>query len=212
VLGQARASLGDVAQAQVHFTAAADAARARAIPRFASEMQVFGAVMQTALGDPDGALAAIEAVQQAAPVDDGILRVWARTIGGQLRVRVDADAAPAEVERALDRARRIDHPACVAVNLHSLTYLALQQGDLASAVRAVAEMLENVVRRGAVSELRAAFGAIAALSRPAATHGSIRRDCGSRPFVSLLDVPASSCSGVVGRGPRCRGACGACLA
>ena len=152
-------ALGDPAGAIREFADIAARARTADLPAFALEADVYRAQLLAADSDTGENIAAARALALAArteavAVGSPINEIWAQSILAQFTLRTDVTAGLPEVSAALDAARRIPYPAVIAVNLRALAWGLLRAGRLAEAAAAVGELLDLVLHRGAVAELR----------------------------------------------------------
>ena len=164
-LGQARRAVGDVAGALAAFRDGADIARQLDMPAMAIELDVTGAQAFADDGHVEEALEALRAsVAESVSIGSVINEAWARSSLGWVLLRVDLPSALEEIERALEMSRRIDYPIGVAVNLRSRAYAELVLDDIDTARATVAELLDEVVERGAMSHARLVVDVAAVLA------------------------------------------------
>ena len=164
-LGQARRAVGDVAGALAAFRDGADIARQLDMPAMAIELDVTGAQAFADDGHVEEALEALRAsVAESVAIGSVINEAWARSSLGWVLLRVDLPSALEEIEHALDMSRRIDYPIGVAVNLRSRAFAELILDDIDTARASVAELLDEVVERGAMSHARLVVDVAAVLA------------------------------------------------
>lgn len=158
VEGEARRAAGDTDGALAAFRAGAHIAQELGSASMAMELEIAAAVVVADRGGPHGCAAALEQldelVDRAAAAGSALTGGWARTCRGWLGLRVDAATALPVIETAVADARRIDDPIAVAVGLRSLAYARLLLDDVGAAVAAAGELLEDLLARGALANVR----------------------------------------------------------
>jgi predicted ATPase len=165
VLGQARRAVGDVPGALAAFRDGADIARQLEMPAMAIELDVAHAQVSADDGHVEEALQALGAtVDESVGIESVITEAWARSCLGWVRLRVDPGSAREEIERALEISRRIDYPIGVAVNLRSRAYAELLLDSVDEARATVAELVDDVLARGAISNARLVVDVAAVLA------------------------------------------------
>ena len=165
VLGQARRAVGDVPGALAAFRDGADVARQLEMPAMAVELDVAHAQASADDGRVEEALHALRAsVDESVRIGSVGNEAWARSCLGWVLLRVDPASALEEIEGALEMSRRIDYPIGVAVNLRSRAFAELLLGDLDAARTTVAELLDDVLERGAISHARLVVDVAAVLA------------------------------------------------
>ena len=165
VLGQARRAVGDVPGALAAFRDGADVARQLDMPAMAVELDVAHAQASADDGRVEEALHALRAsVDESVRIGSVGNEAWARSCLGWVRLRVDPASALEEIEGALEMSRRIDYPIGVAVNLRSRAFAELLLDDVDAARATVAELLDDVLERGAISHARLVVDVAAVLA------------------------------------------------
>jgi predicted ATPase len=165
VLGQARRAVGDVPGALAAFRDGADVARQLDMPAMAVELDVAHAQTSADDGRVDEALQALRAsVDESVRLGSVVNEAWARSCLGWVRLRVDPASALEEIEGALEMSRRIDYPIGVAVNLRSRAFAEILVEQVDTARATVAELLDDVVERGAMSHARLVVDVAAVLA------------------------------------------------
>ena len=165
VLGQARRAVGDVPGALAAFRDGADVARQLEMPAMAVELDVAYAQASADDGRVEEALHALRAsVDESVRIGSVGNEAWARSCLGWVRLRVDPASALEEIEGALEMSRRIDYPIGVAVNLRSRAFAELLLDDVDAARATVAELLDDVLERGAISHARLVVDVAAVLA------------------------------------------------
>jgi predicted ATPase len=189
VVGQARRALGDTAGALEMFAAGADRARALGMTAMVIELEVAGALVAGDTGRVTEALGAVRTAHgEAERIGSAMSAVWAVTSEGWLTLRVDVDAAVPIIEHGLRRARDLDYPIAVAGNMRSLAFAHLLRGDIAAAAATSLDLLDELVTRGALANLRLLVEAVAALAQAVGhpDRGALGATVGELPFNSLL--------------------------
>lgn len=165
VLGQSQCALGDQAAALEALRAGAACGHRLGATPLAMMLDVDAAGVAAALGDVDGAIAALEEVMaRSAATGSTITECWARTTLGWVQVRSRSPSATATIERALEQARTVDDPIAITVGLRSRAYAALGRDDLPVAVAATRELLGELLHRGNLSNALLLFDVSAAVA------------------------------------------------
>jgi predicted ATPase len=155
VEGQARRALGDIEGALAAFREGVRVGRELEMPSLVMELEIAAALVGADQGDVAAGVTAVgEVVERARAAGSVLTESWARAAWGWLLLRVDPVSAVPIIEDALAEARRLDYPIAVAVDLRSLAYVRLLLDDLAGAVDAAGELLEDLLERGALSNAR----------------------------------------------------------
>ena len=166
VLGQARRAVGDVPGALAAFRDGADIARQLDMPAMAIELDVAHAQASADDGRVEEALPS--APRQRRRV--GPHRVGRQRGVGPLVPGLGPSAGRSRRRRwrrssgALEMSRRIDYPIGVAVNLRSRAFAELLLDDVDAARATVAELLDDVLERGAISHARLVVDVAAVLA------------------------------------------------
>lgn len=165
VVGQARRAVGDVQGALAAFRDGAAVARQLDMPAMAVELDVAEAQTSADDGRVEEALQALRAsIDESVRIGSVITEAWARSCLGWVGLRVDPASALSEIEGALELSRRIEYPIGVAVNLRSRAYAELLLDDVDAARATVAELLGDVLERGAMSHARLVVDVAAVLA------------------------------------------------
>ena len=155
VEGQARRALGDTVGALAAFREGARVGDELKMPSLAMELEIAAAIVAADRGDVAASVAALgEIVERATDAGSVLTETWARAAWGWLLLRVDVGLARPVIEAGLAEARHIDYPIAVAVQLRSLAYARLLGDDLPGAVEATADLLDDLLERGALSNVR----------------------------------------------------------
>jgi hypothetical protein len=121
----------------------------------ALELDIAAALIIADLGDVDRGVSEVETVLERAEAISSVITIsWARTALGWMLLRRDQAAARTVIDHALDEARRIDYPIAIAVGLRSRAFADLNDGRLDQAVATIGELTDELLRRGALSNLR----------------------------------------------------------
>jgi predicted ATPase len=165
VLGQARRAVNDSPGALAAFRDGAETARQLGMPAMAVELDVAHALVSADDGRVDEALPALHAsVAESVRIESVVSEAWARSCVGWIGLRIDPASALEEIHGALDLSRRIDYPIGVAVNLRSRAFAEILLDDLDAARATVAELLADVLERGAISHARLVVDVAAVLA------------------------------------------------
>lgn len=162
-IGYASSARGDDDAALTAFEDAAAIARQRGLLALALEADVTRAQL-LARHDPVAARGiAAAAEREAAAAGSVVNEVWARTVGALVALHLDPVAGRPLVVGALDAARRLDYPAAMSVGLRSLAWSSTRDGDHVTAATALLELIDQLLLRGGVAELRGALSSTADL-------------------------------------------------
>jgi predicted ATPase len=155
VEGQASRALGHTDASLAPFQTGARVARDLGMASMAMELEVAAAQVLADSGQVAAAVAALEDLMaEAVAAGSTLTESWARTVHAWVLLRVDPVAARPAVEAALHEARSIAYPVAVAVNLRSLAYAQLLLGEPAAAVATAQALLDDLLDRGALSNVR----------------------------------------------------------
>jgi hypothetical protein len=147
--------LGDLEGSVAAFTAGAAIGNRLDMPAMAFELDIAAATVRADMGDTDSAIGELErVVGRSSEIESVLTASWARTVLGWIELRRDPATAMTTIEQALEEARRIDYSIAVAVGLRSRAYGHLLVGHNERAVAAVADLLDDLIARGALSNLR----------------------------------------------------------
>jgi hypothetical protein len=131
---------------------------------FAIELEVARALVEADVGEIDLALRRIvDARDECASIASEIGEVWARTAEGYIRLRIDPGAARPMVEDTLVRARAIEYPIGIAVNLRSLAFAHIAGEEWRAATAALVELSNEIASTGALADLGLLLDASAVL-------------------------------------------------
>jgi hypothetical protein len=165
VLGQARSALGDRDMAIETFREGARVGHELGMTAMAQELEIAAAVVGADIGCVDDALTELTAILEAARESGSVITAsWAWAARTWVLVRVDPGAAVVDATVALAEAREINYPIAVAVHLRTKAFAHLLLGDPDSAAATVGELLDDLVERGALSNLRILADVTAALA------------------------------------------------
>lgn len=154
-LGQSRRALGDPDGALETFRRGASIGHDLGLTAMAMELDIAAAIVRADAGDVDAAITELRAViEQSDSVASVITSSWGRTSLGWIELRRDPVLAPVTIEGALAEAREIDYSIAIAVGLRSLAYAHLLGGRHERAAATVRELLDDLIRRGALSNVR----------------------------------------------------------
>jgi len=154
-LGQARRALGDLDGAVRAFRAGAAIGHQLDMTAMALELDIAAALVIADVGDVDRGIADLEAVLERAEAISSVITIsWARTALGWILLRRGPSVARTVIDRALDEARSIDYPIAIAVGLRSRAFADLLDGHLDQGVATIGELTDDLLRRGALSNLR----------------------------------------------------------
>lgn len=164
VLGQARNALGDPHGAIATFREGSEIGHRLGMTAMAHELEIAAAMLTADLGDTAAALAEIDAIVDQTAARSALTATWASAGRAWITVRLDPAAALAAAEAGAEEARRIDFPVAVAVHLRTAAFANLLLGDLARAGAAVSDLVDDLLERGALSNLRILVDVVAALA------------------------------------------------
>jgi hypothetical protein len=168
VLGQARRALGDVAGALDAFRQGAVIGHELGMTAMALELEVAAAQVMADAGDVEVALGSLpDVIDRAVALGSAINESWARTTVAWIQLRVDPVAAVPLIDVALAQARELEYPVAIAVNLRSRAFAQLLNGQPDAAVATIAELLDDLMERGALSNARVLVDVTAVLAHRA---------------------------------------------
>jgi len=155
VIAQASRARGDSERARDWFAEGADAAEEHGVHGIAMELRVDQAILVAELGDSTDALDLVddvlaEARRRSAPINIG----WAMGGRGAILHVAGDDRALAELEAAVEYCRSISYPAGVSFSLRMLAAAHIDRGDRAAAATALVELLDALLERGGLNDLR----------------------------------------------------------
>jgi predicted ATPase len=167
ILGQARNAVGDRSGSIEAFRAGARIAASLGMTAMTRELDIAAAVVTADTGDVDAALEVVRAVVDGAEDGSELSVSWARTVCAWLLCRVDPAVAFEAAGVALDEARTVAYPIAVAVNLRTQAYARLLSGDVGGAVAVLADLLDDLLERGALANARVLVDVAAAVAHTA---------------------------------------------
>ncbi len=166
VIAQSRRAAGDIEGCRDTFREAADIAEERGAMGLYYELRVDEGLAMVECGDLDGGLTEIERmIEEAADAGAPINVVWAKAARASVLRRRDAASAVAVIEATLDEARAIDYPAGVTFALRLLAAAKIELGEVADPARALVELLDSLLQRGGLDEMRVVLDLAAELMR-----------------------------------------------
>jgi hypothetical protein len=168
----------------------------------AVELEIHRAEAIAAAGGHEDALAQLEVCgDDARRLGSVHLDVCARTVAGQVRLRLGSETAGEVIEQALADARRIGYPAAVVANLCGLAVQRVITGRPEEGARAALDVLDQLSLSGIGSVVRVGLESAAA----------VLRHLGRPAWVDVATTARSlpPCGGVAGPPPKvlpeCRG-------
>ena len=168
VIGQSRRALHDTAGAAEAFRAGAAVGHELGLTAMALELDIAAAVVCADLGAvADGVAELRSIIDRAVEVGSTLSVAWARSALGWLLLRVDPAGAREVIDQALAESRTLDYPIGIAVGLRSRAYAELLDGDVAAAVGTAGDLLDELLGRRALSNLRLLLDVVAVLAHRA---------------------------------------------
>ncbi len=153
-IGYASYSAGDPERALTMFEEVSTLARRQGLLALALEADVTCAQLISA-SDRDRAVHLADVARaEAEALGSTVNEVWAHTVAAHLRLCLDHEKGQADVEEALEAARRLDYPAALSLGLRSLAWSHTCRGEHAAAAMALLELSETVVARSGVADVR----------------------------------------------------------
>jgi tetratricopeptide (TPR) repeat protein len=169
VLAQAHRASGRLEAARDHFLEGAEVAAERDAVGVALELRVDHGLLVAELGDVDAGIAIIEqAHADAVAGGAGVNAAWALTAKGVALGRRDAAEALPHITAALTESRAIGYPAGVSGSLRALATARLDLGDVAGTAVILLELIDELLQRGGLNDLRMVLDIAALLLEPAA--------------------------------------------
>jgi predicted ATPase/tetratricopeptide (TPR) repeat protein len=154
-IAQARRADGDTDAAITWFDAAAAEARRLELSSLAAEADLARAQVLADVGDHDGALTLIGEVRaDGATSRSDLSDAWCGVVEGSVLLRVDRERAEEVLRTAVEASRRAGYVAGIHTALRSLALAALAADDHRGAACRVLELLDEMLARGALYELR----------------------------------------------------------
>jgi predicted ATPase len=164
-LGQARRAMGELDEAVRVFRAGASIGHGLGMTAMALELDVAAAIVSADQGQVDAALIELEEIiRRSDAISSRLTTSWARSALGWIQLRTDRRAARSTIDDALAEARAIDYSVAVAVGLRSSAYAHLLDDRPHRAADVIGELLDDLLRRGALSNLRILTDVSAALA------------------------------------------------
>jgi predicted ATPase len=168
VIGQSRRALHDTAGAAAAFRAGAAVGHDLGLTAMALELDIAAAIVRADLGAVDDGVDELRSIiDRAVEVDSTLSGAWARSALGWLLLRVDPAGALEVIDQALAESRSLDYPIGIAVGLRSRAYAELLDGDAAAAVGTAGDLLDELLGRRALSNLRLLLDVVAVLAHRA---------------------------------------------
>ena len=165
VQAQAHRALGDRARSCELFEAGALAAEGLESHGMAMEQWVDHAVLLAENGDPDAGLQVIDRVIAEADEHDAKINLaWALTGRGLVLRAAGSDDAATVLEEALSESQRIAYPAGISASLRSLALVYVDRGEHQAAASAIGALLDDLVERGGLNDLRMAVEVAATIA------------------------------------------------
>ncbi len=166
VIAQSRRAAGDIEACRDMFREAADIAEERGAMGLYYELRVDEGLAMVECGDLDGGLAEIERmIEASAAAGAPINEVWAKAARASVFRRRDAASAVPFIEATLDEARSIDYPAGVTFALRLLAAAKIELGHVDEPAAALLELLDSLLQRGGLDEMRVVLDLVAELMR-----------------------------------------------
>jgi predicted ATPase len=164
-IGQSRVALRDRPAAARAFATGAALGRQLGLTAMALELELANAQIAADSGDIDTALAVMAAASaEARGIGSAVNAVWADTLAAWTTVRRDPGAGLARARATLDEARAVDYPNACAGNLRTIAFAHLRRGALGDAADAVADLWQELRRRGSLSNARMVVDVAAVLA------------------------------------------------
>src|SRR5690606_21512702 len=133
----------------------------------AHELEIAAAIVAADLGDVASSVAELDTIVEQATAGGSVLTAtWAAAGRSCIVARTDPAAALAAAGAGTVQAREIDFP--IAVTMRTVAFAHLLLDDLAAAGAAVGELIDDLVERGALSNLRIVVDVAAALAHRSA--------------------------------------------
>ena len=196
-IAQATRASGDATGGLTWFGDAADQARGRGLVALAVESDAARAQILADLGRVDEALALVAVARaEAAREDAPVAEVWARTIEGSIRLRVDPSAAVPALTAALATSHDLAYASGIATNLRSLALAELALGHPAAAAHRVQQLLDDLLTRGSTYELRLVFDSASAVLATATASATVQP--AADLAATALSLPVVSITASVG--------------
>jgi predicted ATPase len=190
VLAHLAHARGETDEAATLFEQAVRSARAQGLLGLAMESEVLRASLLADAGRGKEALAALARVrEEARTVGADINEIWALTIDGYVRLRVDPESAPAVINAALAASRRAGYPAAIVAGLRSSVLAQVSRGALGDAARTLLSLLNEPTMMAALSsQIRMVLDACAVvlqrIGRP--SWSDVAATARAAPVVSVL--------------------------
>lgn len=164
-LGQSQSALGDLSAALATLRAGAAIGHQVGASPLALMLDVDAAGVAARLGQVENGVAELEGViERSRLAGSAITECWARTILAWVQVHSRSADAAATLDDALDIARAVDDPIAITIGLRTRAYHALRRNDVPTAAAAAEELLEELIRRGHLTNARMLFDTVAHLA------------------------------------------------
>lgn len=155
VLAQTHRILGDPDRAIATFREGAEAARRNGVFGFSLELMADVGAVLAEVGQPMEGLEVIDAtLAEAVDRGDRVNEAWSSACRAHVLLDIDAGGAEHEALAALELSRSIDYPAGRSCSLRTLSRARLARDDVAGASRACIELLDELLTRGGMNDLR----------------------------------------------------------
>ncbi|MEZ5295024.1 MAG: hypothetical protein R2697_01735 [Ilumatobacteraceae bacterium] len=166
VMGQALNALGRFSDARTVLRRGADVGHELGLTSMALELDVAEALVM--VNDPRLLSEAIVRVEQAQEralaVDSPVMASWARAVRCWFGVLAGEPGAADQAAAALIEARSLRYPVAIAVDLRTAAYAHALAGRYLDAVDALTELFDELLGRGALSNLRLLVDATAVVA------------------------------------------------
>lgn len=166
VLAQTYRILGDPVRSIETFTEGVRVAEASGALGFALELEVdIGAVLAEVGRHDEGLEVADRAIRRSIEVGSVINEAWAMAGRAHVLLEVDPERSAVEAERAHQRCVELDYPAGRSCSLRVLSRARFAIGDLSGAAAAALALLDELLSRGGLHDLRLVADVAAAILR-----------------------------------------------
>lgn len=155
VIAQAHRACGRLEDARDWFAAGADAAGATGAHGLAMELRVDHALLVSELGDGHLAFAVVdEVIEEAERRKAPINLAWALSARGAIVLRTHGSDALDAIEHAVEYSKSIGYPAGVSFGLRTVAAASLASDHRPRAAAALLELLDALLERGGLNDLR----------------------------------------------------------
>ena len=164
VIAQAHRASGRPAESQDWFAEAATVAADAGVHGLAMELWVDHAVVAAELGAVESALGIVERVlDEAIAADAEVNLAWARCGRGAILLTAGDPVALETLDEAVAYSRSIAYPAGVSFGLRMVAAAHLERDDRVAAACALLDLLDALLERGGLNDLRMALDHVATL-------------------------------------------------